>query len=233
MIRDLDPRRYTQRTYIISSGDAFSSSKAFEFERNLAGKHGLRFHKEGDGMGRLEVQDKQGVSNDDQVEKTRKLLRTEQSGSAEGGYFEIVTVPRARKIHQPLWSTPQTSFYCFLACIKALLPHTPSSPTASIEAPRRSPDLIITNGPATGVIVVLASLVLRFLGSNVVSRSVGTEGLAGNEGEMRTIYIESWARVKTLSLSGKILQMGLVNRFLVQWEGLKSGRAEYKGVLVE
>ena len=35
---------------------------------------------------------------------------------------------------------------------------------------------------------------------------------------MRSIYIESWARVKTLSLSGKILRF-IVGRFLVQWKG--------------
>jgi beta-1,4-N-acetylglucosaminyltransferase len=57
---------------------------------------------------------------------------------------------------------------------------------------------------------------------------------------MRTVYIESWARVKTLSLSGKILKP-LVDRFVVQWETLqkkvgekeRGGRAEYVGVLVD
>jgi beta-1,4-N-acetylglucosaminyltransferase len=49
---------------------------------------------------------------------------------------------------------------------------------------------------------------------------------------MRTIYVESWARVRRLSLSGTIL-VGVVDRFLVQWEGLRGlGRAEYIGVLV-
>jgi beta-1,4-N-acetylglucosaminyltransferase len=69
--------------------------------------------------------------------------------------------------------------------------------------------------------VVLASLIVRFFGMN-------------RGAEMRSIYVESWARVKTLSLSGKILLWaGLTDRFLVQWEGLKKGRAEWKGFLVE
>lgn len=85
------------------------------------------------------------------------------------------------------------------------------------------PDLILVNGPATGTIVVLASLVLRFFevwGCNW-------------KGKMRTIYVESWARVKRLSLSGRLLEF-VVDRFLVQWPQLErpGGRAEFVGVLV-
>lgn len=55
------------------------------------------------------------------------------------------------------------------------------------------------------------------------------------------IYVESWARVRQLSLSGKILRF-LVDRFFLQWETLADketdrvsrwrARKEYKGVLV-
>ena len=51
---------------------------------------------------------------------------------------------------------------------------------------------------------------------------------------MRTIFIESWARVKTLSLSGQILKP-LVDRFIVQWPQLvkeEGDRVEYIGPLV-
>lgn len=82
-------------------------------------------------------------------------------------------------------------------------------------------DMIITNGPATGVIVVLAAKILAFF------------GIEGN-GEMKSIYVESWARVKTLSLSGKLLLWaGLTDRFFVQWEGLQGGRKEWRGFLVD
>jgi beta-1,4-N-acetylglucosaminyltransferase len=75
------------------------------------------------------------------------------------------------------------------------------------------------------VIVVLAALILRFFD---IRR-------ANSRGKMRTIYMESWARVTTLSLSGKLLLYVLkVDRVLVQWEQLKGigGRAEFLGVLV-
>jgi beta-1,4-N-acetylglucosaminyltransferase len=71
-------------------------------------------------------------------------------------------------------------------------------------------------------------LVLRFFSP------VLPKGWAPNEGSMRTIYVESWARVRRLSLSGRIL-VWVVDRFLVQWEGLEGvggGKGEFIGVLV-
>jgi len=85
------------------------------------------------------------------------------------------------------------------------------------------PDLILMNGPATATILVWASVILRFFGF----------GEAGSRGQMRTIYVESWARVKKLSLSGRLL-CWVVDRVLVQWPQLDGalGRGEYRGVLV-
>ncbi|KAI9829067.1 MAG: UDP-N-acetylglucosamine transferase subunit [Thelocarpon impressellum] len=132
--------------------------------------------------------------------------------------YDISTVPRARKIHQPLLTTPFSALRCLIACIRVL--HSPPAPYSS---PRpRYPDLILTNGPGTAVSLVLAALLLRFLGA------------PGSAGSMRTVYVESYARVRGLSLSGRIL-VRCVDRFLVQWPGLGGvggGRAEYRGVLV-
>ena len=50
---------------------------------------------------------------------------------------------------------------------------------------------------------------------------------------MEIIYIESFARVYNLSLTGKLLYP-FVDRFLVQWPELSNRlqRAEYRGILV-
>lgn len=101
----------------------------------------------------------------------------------------------------------------------------------SKATPFEYPDVIITNGPATAVIVLLAAMFLKFVGVAPV-------------GNMKTIYVESWARVKTLSLSGKVLlRMGICDRFLVQWEALarringegdgSRRKVEWVGFLVE
>jgi len=148
----------------------------------------------------------------------RKAGEFEQALGSEDGTFDIVTVPRARKIHQSLLTTPISATRCLAACLWVLgSPSTSKGKTAGLGYP----DLVITNGPGTAVCVVVACLLLRFF------------AISGTDGKMRTVYVESWARVKGLSLSGKIL-LRAVDRFLVQWEGLKGsgGRAEFIGVLV-
>jgi beta-1,4-N-acetylglucosaminyltransferase len=70
------------------------------------------------------------------------------------------------------------------------------------------PDVIITNGPASAVMVIIAAMVLKFIGVAPVWK-------------MKVIYVESWARVTTLSLSGKVLlRTGMCDKFLVQWDAL-------------
>lgn len=128
----------------------------------------------------------------------------------------IVTVPRARKIHQPLYTAPISSLKCLHACLTVLL-------NLSSQG-RDFPDIILCNGPATATIMVFTSVLLRFF--NVRG--------CNSRGKMRTVYVESWARVKKLSLSGMLLER-VVDRFLVQWPQLAEGgvgRREYLGVLV-
>jgi beta-1,4-N-acetylglucosaminyltransferase len=157
----VDLQQDYRRTYVVSSGDGFSASKASEFEKRLG--------------------------KDDQ--------------------FDIVTVRRARRVHQSSYTAPVTTLLSLKDCIGLLY--------------KVRPDIILTNGPGTGVCVVLASVLLR---------------LCFIEGDgMRTTFIESWARVRSLSLSGKILKF-FVDRFIVQWPQLVkiygSDSVEYIGPLV-
>ncbi|ETN42326.1 uncharacterized protein HMPREF1541_01480 [Cyphellophora europaea CBS 101466] len=158
-----DLRQDYRRTYVISSGDAFSAAKASDFEKVI--------------------------------------------GNGTNDNFGIVTVHRARRVHQSLATAPFSTLFCLWDCVRLLY--------------REPPDIILTNGPGTGVCVVLASIILRFFFYRTNS--------------MRTTFIESWARVKTLSLSGKILKF-FVDRFIVQWPQLVraygSDSVEYIGPLV-
>lgn len=196
LIREFDPRRYLHRTYITSSGDEFSSGKAKDIEARIQ-----RNYTHGAGP---------------------SAARTLNPVT---GIWELAVVPRARKIHQPLYTTPMSSLWCLLGCLRALQ----AAATTSIIAPFEYPDLIVTNGPATAVMVILASSILKFFGVAPVWK-------------MKVIYVESWARVKTLSLSGRVLlHMGVCDRFLVQWEALANkingngsrNKVEWYGFLVE
>lgn len=199
LLHHLDTSKYTHRSYVVSSGDDFSASKATEFERGL---YDLARSKASAEKKALKQQGKEAHGR----------TKEEMYGS-----YDIEVVPRARKIFQSIWTTPFSSMQCLIACFRILM-----STSRTSEVHMGYPDLIISNGPATAVIVILASMILRFL------------GLPGTTGKMRTIYVESWARVRRLSLSGKIL-LRIVDRFLVQWERLAkelNGKAEYIGVLV-
>ncbi|KAF2490955.1 Alg14-domain-containing protein [Lophium mytilinum] len=148
---------------------------------------------------------------------------TEKANTGAGAY-DIAVVPRARRVHQSLLTTPWSAGRCLWACLGVLLSANGKGKSGD-GVGRGYPDLILTNGPATAVVVVLAAYVLRFF---------DVRG-ANSSGVMRTIYMESWARVTTLSLSGKLLLWVLkADRVLVQWEQLKGmgGRAEFLGVLV-
>ena len=199
-------RKWTHRTYVVGSGDAFSARRAQEFEAALPPAAA--------GLGEGE-------------DKT--VGRTATARTSPGSY-DIATVPRARAIHQSIFTTPFSSLRCLVSCIVVLRrrqrpsrPDTTATPAAA--APFFYPTLILSNGPATGVVVILASLLLRLLPPPLAGAPKGT---------MRTVYVESFARVRALSLSGRLL-LGTVDRFVVQWEGLvqaTGGRAEWLGVLV-
>jgi beta-1,4-N-acetylglucosaminyltransferase len=221
LLKDLDTRKYTHRSYVVSSGDAFSAQRAAEFEQELEGREKLRARKqkEADENGTPEIQ-----LNGTQPAKRKDVVK-ERPACVGPDHYNITILPRARRIHQPLLTTPLTCLLTLLATFRPILSSEHSEPsTDPYEAAAHDlPDLIITNGPATGVIVVLGAFILKFFN---VRR--------GNErGKLKTVYVESFARVSRLSLSGRLL-VKVVDRFLVQWDTLegKGGRAEFWGVLV-
>ncbi|KAJ4144352.1 hypothetical protein LMH87_003238 [Akanthomyces muscarius] len=109
------------------------------------------------------------------------------------GTHDAVRVARARRVHQSLLTTP-------LSALRSLFDIVPV-----LRRPgRRYPSLVFSNGPATGFFVALAIHVLKML--YVVP-----------EGSMRFVYVESWARVSTLSVTGKLFHYtGLADFFAVQ-----------------
>lgn len=215
LLRDLDTRKYTRRTYVVSSGDAFSAQRAVAFEKALE-ERAARGPTEAEGARAQARPRVPQILLNGQTDITGEEQRPHCVGPA---HYTLATIPRARRIHQPLYSTPWTALQTLFAAFPPLL----AAPAAGKNTGPALPTLIVTNGPATAVIVVLAAFLVRFF--NV--RGAESRGLC------RTVYVESFARVKTLSLSGKLL-VRVVDRFLVQWEELEGygGRAEFWGMLV-
>lgn len=115
------------------------------------------------------------------------------------GTWDTRVVTRARKVHQSLWATPFTSLVSMYDILTVLL--SPPLGTAL-----EYPDLIFSNGPATGFFVGLAVHLLKIF--YVVP-----------EDRCFFVYIESWARISTLSLTGKLFHYtGIADAFAVQHE---------------
>ena len=126
----------------------------------------------------------------------------DEKGRSAGSY-DVRFVTRARRVHQPLLTTPFTALASLYDIIfNVLLSSPPQGEPAATEL--RYPRMIFSNGPATGFFVALAVHVLKMIYVIPQDRCF-------------FIYIESWARISTLSLTGKLFHhTGLADGFAVQ-----------------
>lgn len=115
--------------------------------------------------------------------------------------FEIIKISRSRHVGQSYFSSVFTTLYSTLNCVPLLI--------------RLQPELIICNGPGTCVPICLISFLMKLF---FINR------------KCKIVFIESFCRVKTLSLSGKIL-IWITDLFVVQWPQIISGKIKYFGRL--
>ncbi|KAL2206020.1 oligosaccharide biosynthesis protein Alg14 like protein [Sarocladium strictum] len=136
------------------------------------------------------------MSLDHVQEHEREIRELCSQKGLDPGSYDTRIVTRARRVHQPLWTTPFTSILSIIDIFPALL----SPPKQGSPWPQR----IYSNGPATGFFVAVVAHFLRVF-------------FLAPEASMRFLYIESWARISTLSLTGKLLHYtGLADVFVVQ-----------------
>lgn len=146
-----------------------------------------------------------GASDHHSVSKAQKLHSAGKDGpNAAEVDVTYELLPRAREVGQSWISSIGTSTQTCAAAARLLW--------------RKRPHTILCNGPGTCAVVGAVAFALRL---GWPSRF-----------ENRVIYVESFARVETLSLSGKIMYV-FADRFLVQWQQLGSNwpRCEYYGRL--
>ncbi|GAA5937212.1 N-acetylglucosaminyldiphosphodolichol N-acetylglucosaminyltransferase anchoring subunit ALG14 [Sporobolomyces koalae] len=142
------------------------------------------------------------ISSGDHLSE-RKALDFEST--IDSGQFRILTIPRARRVHQSYLTSLFTTLYSFGFCLY----HISLAPYLSPRRPRSTKfaDLILLNGPGSSVTIALAAFIPKLL----LGRSRGAS----------IVYIESLARTRSLSWSAKLLRP-IVDRFFVQWESLRT-----------
>lgn len=119
------------------------------------------------------------------------------------GQFVVEVVPRTREVGQSWVTSAFTTLHALVVSFVVLFRHRPA--------------LILANGPGTCVPICAGAVMLRVLG--VVPS--------------RVVFVESLCRVRSLSLSGRILYP-ISDHFFVQWPQLTINypRAHYNGRLV-
>lgn len=121
-----------------------------------------------------------------------KIHQTEETFFSHNGLhsYEIVKIPRSRSVGQMYVLSVFTTFFSLLASLPVML--------------KKRPELIICNGPGTCIPICVIAFMMRVLYIT----------------DTKIVFVESICRVKTLSLSGKIL-LPFADIVLVQWPKLK------------
>ncbi|KAL8424549.1 hypothetical protein Efla_005655 [Eimeria flavescens] len=147
------------------------------------------------------------LANSDRMSESqaRELLQSNKSlqGHSLDDLVQFASITRCRDVGQPLWRVPLRALRAFFSSLLFVF--------------RSHPRLVLVNGPGTCVPVVAAALVYEFI----------------TAAPLRVVYVESFCRVTSLSLSGSLL-FPLANRFLVQWQPLAAAfpSADFSGLLI-
>ncbi|EAU91792.2 UDP-N-acetylglucosamine transferase subunit ALG14 [Coprinopsis cinerea okayama7 len=124
------------------------------------------------------------VSEGDNL-SVKQVVQFEQSrANNSSSQYRVTTIPRARRVHQPLITTPLTALISTYACVYYFM----VEPFFHKKCP--FPEVLIMNGPGTCFILCVAVYWNKLLGLPAPT----------------TIYVESFTRVKGLSLTGKLIR---------------------------
>ncbi|KAF9926687.1 RNA helicase [Linnemannia zychae] len=194
LVSGLDTNRYTPRHYVVGWDDNSSAEKVHRLEAYFASKRVNNSSREA----RSKVNGANNVNSD----------------IISNGDYTVHRIPRSRYVHQSMLTTPFTlakSLFVAMPMIKRLTCLSRSETLITEDSSagmhgysRKS--VLLMNGPGTCLALALAVIGARMAG-------------VADELTPDLVFVESFARVKTLSLAGKLLYP-LCDTFLVQWPGL-------------
>jgi beta-1,4-N-acetylglucosaminyltransferase len=142
------------------------------------------------------------LANSDQTSVVKLTeLEIEKERDPEKHNFEVATIYRSREVHQSYISSVFTTVRSILSSFPIVY--------------KAKPDLILCNGPGTCVPICIVAFLYKLLWIN---------------SSCKIAFVESFCRVKSLSLSGKIIRW-IADLFVVQWPDIKANSAQYFGRL--
>ncbi|KAK4698497.1 hypothetical protein P7C70_g7778, partial [Phenoliferia sp. Uapishka_3] len=140
------------------------------------------------------------ISSGDNLSEAKALQLESRINS---GSFDILQIPRARRVLQSYLTSPFTTIYSLIFCLWHISLR-PMLLSRGRNERRVFADVILLNGPGSCVPIAFAAFLPRVLGLP----------------SSKLIYVESLARTRRLSVSAKLVRP-IMDRFFVQWESLR------------
>lgn len=137
------------------------------------------------------------IADSDQL-SVEKVKQFEEPTTSKSDNFYWTPIFRSRNVHQSYVSSVFTTALAFLKCLPMVY--------------RSRPAVILCNGPGTCVPVCLSAFLLRVFFINT---------------DCKIVFVESFCRTESLSLTGKILKY-FTNLFVVQWPALADYSDKFK-----
>lgn len=133
---------------------------------------------------------------------------TNAYSAVDRGTWDQFEVPRARRVHQSWWTTPISCIDSAWYGVMALTRQPEKRPITRHGDQYCIPHVVVTNGPGTGFVMAVIAYMLKLL-------------CLVPETRLKVVYIETWAHVTTLSLTGKLFHWTkLADLFVVQHKQL-------------
>jgi beta-1,4-N-acetylglucosaminyltransferase len=138
LVSALDFSRYTPRVYIISEGDSLSAEKAVALESRKTSSDKVR-----------------DCPFDGRI--CSSILYDLTQNEHTKREYSLLTIPRARRVHQSLITAVPTAIISFFNCVD----HVTMEPLLSPGGSRPFSDILILNGPGTCFVLCAAVYVNR------------------------------------------------------------------------
>jgi len=116
--------------------------------------------------------------------------------------FQFIKIYRARNVGQSFLTSIFTAFYSMIQSFFVMI--------------KTQPNICVTNGPGVAIPIVYIGFILKLMMILV---------------EFKILFIESYCRTKSISLSGKLIEP-ICDKFIVLWENLKGGKKEFLGKIL-
>ena len=142
------------------------------------------------------------VSSHNDKSSENKVKETIKINDFKNTKFHFEKIYRSRNVGQSFKSSIFTTIYALFQSFGIMM--------------KTRPSLVVSNGPGVAVPIIYIGFILKIL---LVLQ------------EFKILFIESYCRTTSISLSGKLLQP-ICDKFIVLWEHLKGGKKEYIGKIL-